>query len=141
MEMPGVPEMVARAMVPLEPELLELEPLELEPLELEPLELELPELELLELELPELLEPLELDPPLELVEVVVDSSADAEFVVTPSPPPHAASAQEMSKKAQAALISLKVKSTLLPAAADRGEQNLKKSPGGTGKRTRVPGKN
>ena len=83
--------------------------------------------------------------PLEVVVLVlvvaVSAAVAGEFTSTPSPPPHAASAQEMSKKAQAALISLKVKSTLLPAAADRGEQNLEKSPGGTGKRTQVPGKN
>jgi len=78
--------MVARAMVPLEPELLELE--------------------------------LEL-----LVEVLpVSAAVEGEFTSTPSPPPHAASAQETSKEAPTALISLKVKSTLLPAAADRGQQ-------------------
>jgi hypothetical protein len=83
-EIAGVPEIVARAMVPLDPELL---------------------LELL----------------LEVV-ALVSAAVAGEFTSTPSPPPHAAAAQETSKEAATALISLKVKSTLLPAAAYRGQQ-------------------
>jgi hypothetical protein len=89
-EMAGVPEMVARPMVPVLPVL--------------PLLLEL----------------------LELVPAV--SAAVPGFTSTPSPPPHAASAQETSKEALMALISLKVKSTLLRSRSVAASRNLEKFP-------------
>ena len=54
----------------------------------------------------------------EVLEVLLVSSAvaEGEFTSTPSPPPHPESANKASITAQTALISLKVKSTLLPAS-------------------------
>jgi hypothetical protein len=61
--------------------------------------------------LPEVLEVL----PVEVL-LVSSAVAEGEFTSTPSPPPHAESANKASITAQTALISLKVKSTLLPAS-------------------------
>ena len=56
--------------------------------------------------------------PVEVVVVAVSAAVEGEVTSTPSPPPHAASAQETSKEALMALISLKVKLTLLPGESE-----------------------
>jgi hypothetical protein len=94
-EMAGVPEMVARAMVPVVPVLPALVP--------------------------------------------AVSFAVPGFTLTPSPPPHAASAQETSRETQTALISLKVKSTLLPAVR-RGQQKPQEFPRTQSRQAKVPEK-